>query len=266
MARTRQSKRAQGTRVEDAQRSSPGRPVRLPTSRKRRFPHGDFKKRILRATGIFFLCVLGATAGLGAGGYLGLVRSVDQLGKPQNLETHPTYIYSAPLGGNDDSRRVIGTIFQGENRKAASKDEMPLHLLNALVAKEDERFMEHGGVDLWGIMRALYVDIRAGEAVEGASTITQQYVRNAYLSQDRTIVRKIKEALIAIEVERRKPSKDQILADYLNTVYYGNNAYGVEAAAETYFNKTVEDLTVAESATLVGMLWSPSTLGEDRES
>jgi penicillin-binding protein 1A len=214
------------------------------------------------------LCVFAATVGLAAGGYLGLVRSVDQLvaqfGNPQNIETHPTYIYSAPLGGNENSRRVIGTIFQGENRKTATKEEMPLHLLNALVAKEDERFMEHGGVDLWGIMRALYVDIRAGAAVEGASTITQQYVRNAYLSQDRSIVRKIKEAMIAVEIERRAPSKDQILADYLNTVYFGNNAYGIEAAAETYFNKSVEDLTVAEAATLVGLLWSPSTLGEDR--
>jgi penicillin-binding protein 1A len=141
---------------------------------------------------------------------------------------------------------------------------MPPHLLDAAVAKEDERFREHGGVDLWGIMRALWVDIRAGEAVEGASTITQQYVRNAYLSQDRSIIRKIKEALIAIEVERKQDSKDQIIADYLNTVYFGNNAYGVEAAAEIYFNKSVEDLSIAESATLVGLLWSPSILGEDR--
>ena len=262
MARTYQRK-GQGTRVNAPQRS--GR-VRLPGSKQRRFPHGDLKKRILRATGIFFLCVLVAALALAAGGYLGLVRSVDKLGKPQNLETHPTYMYSAPLGGNDDSRRVIATIFQGENRKAAAKEEMPLHLLNALVAKEDERFMAHGGVDLWGIMRALYVDIRAGEAVEGASTITQQYVRNAYLSHDRTIIRKIKEALIAIEIERRIDDKDQIIANYLNTVYYGNSAYGVEAASETYFNKSVEDLTVAESATLVGLLWSPSTLGVDREA
>src|ERR687893_384485 len=261
MARTYQRK-GQGTRVKAPQRS--GR-ERLPASTKRRFPYGDLKKRILRAAGTFFLCVLVAALGLAAGGYLGLVRSVDKLGKSQSLETHPTYIYSAPLGGNDDSRRVIATIFQGENRKAASKDEMPLHLLNALVAKEDERFMEHGGVDLWGIMRALYVDIRAGEAVEGASTITQQYVRNAYLSQDRTLTRKVKEALIAIEVERKEDSKDQIIADYLNTVYFGNAAYGVEAAAETYFNKSVEDLGIAEAATLVGLLWSPSTLGEDRE-
>ena len=263
MARTSQSSRG---RIRAPQRAGSGRSVRLPSSEKRRFPYGDLKKKILRATGIFALCVLVAAVGLAAGGYLGLIRSVDQLRKPQNLETHPTYIYSAPLGGNDESRRVIGTIFQGENRKTASKEEIPLHLLNALVAKEDERFMEHGGVDLWGIMRALYIDIRAGEAVEGASTITQQYVRNAYLSQDRTIVRKIKEALIAVEIERREPSKDQILADYLNTVYFGNNAYGVEAAAETYFNESVEDLTIAESATLVGLLWSPSSLGEDRDA
>src|SRR3712207_969419 len=251
MARTSQSGRG---RIRAPQRAGSGRSVRLPGSKKQRFPYGDLKKKILRATGIFSLCVLVAAVGLVAGGYLGLIRSVDLLGKPQNQETHPTYIYSKPLGGNDASRRVIGTIFRGENRKAASRDEMPLHLLNALVAKEDERFMEHGGVDLWGIMRALYVDIRAGEAVEGASTITQQYVRNAYLSHDRTIIRKIKEALMAIEIERREPSKDQIIADYLNTVYFGSNAYGVEASAETYFSKSVDDLTIAQSATLVGLL------------
>lgn len=142
---------------------------------------------------------------------------------------------------------------------------MPPALLDALVAKEDERFREHPGVDAWGIIRALYVDIRAGEAVEGASTITQQYVRNAYLSQDRTLSRKLKEAALAIEVERRL-GKDEILAKYLNTVYFGSNAYGAEAAAETYFNESVEDLSVAESATLVGLLWSPSTLGVDREA
>src|SRR5919199_1220212 len=263
MARPQQSKKGQGTRAKAPRRLSPGR---LPASKKRRLPHEKLRSKILRATGIFFLCVLVAAAGFVAGGHLGLVRSVDQLGKPHTFETHPTYIYSAPLGDNEDSRRVIGTIFQGENRKTASKDEMPPYLLNALVAKEDERFMEHGGVDLWGIMRALYVDLRAGQAVEGASTITQQYVRNAYLSQSQTWTRKIKEALIAIEIERREPSKDQILADYLNTVYFGNNAYGVEAAAETYFNRSVQDLTIAQSATLVGLLWSPSTLGEDREA
>ena len=265
MARTYQSgggRSSTGTR----RRPSSKRPVRLPATKKRGFPYGNLRARILRGVGIILLCAVVAGVAFAAGGYAGLIRSVDRLGEPRNAETHPTYIYSAPLGGTGGSRRVIGTIFQGQNIKTASKEEMPIYLLNALVAKEDERFMEHGGVDLWGIMRALWVDIRAGETVEGASTITQQYVKNAYLTHDQTWRRKIKEALIAIEIERKNEDKDQILADYLNTVYFGNNAYGVQAASETYFNKSVEDLTVAESATLIGLLWSPSTLGQDREA
>src|SRR5215207_4674995 len=259
MARTYQKRTSRGERARDIRL-----PVRLPERRKGSSRRRSLASRILRGMGVFLLCMLVAGAAFATGGYLGLIESVQKLDEPRTYETHPTYIYSAPLGGNEDSRRVIGTIFEGQNRKMASLSEMPPHLLDAVVAKEDERFREHGGVDLWGIMRALWVDIRAGKAVEGASTITQQYVRNAYLSQDRSITRKIKEALIAIEVERKQDSKDQIIADYLNTVYFGNNAYGVEAAAETYFNKSVEDLSIAESATLVGLLWSPSILGEDR--
>jgi membrane peptidoglycan carboxypeptidase len=265
MARTYQSGGGRGS-TGARRRPASKRPVRLPASKKRGFPYGNLKVRILRGVGIILLCAVVAGVAFAAGGYVGLIRSVDRLGEPRNVETHPTYIYSAPLGGTGGSRRVIGTIFQGQNIKTATGEEMPIYLLNALVAKEDERFMEHGGVDLWGIMRALWVDIRAGETVEGASTITQQYVKNAYLTHDQTWRRKIKEALIAIEIERKNEDKGQILADYLNTVYFGNNAYGVQAASETYFNKSVEDLTVAESATLIGLLWSPSTLGEDREA
>src|SRR5919112_1135479 len=262
MARTPRRKTSRNARA----RAAPRRPVLLPEHRSTQAaPRKGPASKILRAVGIFCLCVLVGGAAFAAGGYVGLIKSVEKLDEPRAVQSHPTYIYSAPLGGNEDSRRVIGTIFEGQNRKTASLSQMPPQLLNAVVAKEDERFREHGGVDLWGIMRALWVDIRAGEAVEGASTITQQYVRNAYLSQDTSITRKVKEALIAIEVERKEDSKDQIIADYLNTVYFGNNAYGIEAASETYFNKSVEDLGIAESATLVGLLWSPSTLGEDRE-
>ena len=260
MARTYQKRTRRGEQARNIRR-----PVRLPERRKGSSRSRSLASRILRGMGVFLSCMLVAGAAFAAGGYLGLIESVQKLDGPRTYETHPTYIYSAPLGGNEDSRRVIGTIIEGQNRKMASLSEMPPHLLDAVVAKEDERFREHGGVDLWGIMRALWVDIRAGKAVEGASTITQQYVRNAYLSQDPSITRKIKEALIAIEVERKQDSKDQIIADYLNTIYFGNNAYGVEAAAETYFNKSVEDLSIAESATLVGLLWSPSILGEDRD-
>ena len=268
MARTHQRGRGKGTAARTPQRKGPSRPVRLPTNRrKQKSGAGRVWAKILQIVGIVFLCLVVAGLAFAAGGYLGVVQGVKQLEAPQNFETHPTYLYSAPLGEGESSRRVIGTIFGGENRKTASLAEMPPHLLNALVAKEDERFREHGGVDLWGIMRALYVDLRAGATVEGASTITQQYVKNAYLSHDQSITRKVKEALIAVELERSvyKDNKDQVIADYLNTVYFGSNAYGVQAASETYFNKSVPDLTIAESATLVGLLWSPSTLGQDRE-
>ena len=262
MARTPRRSRAKGTR-----RWGQDRQTRLPAGSKQRSRKSSGPRhRILRGIGVFLLCVICAAPSFAAGGYLGVVEVVEGLEEPGQISTHPTYIYSAPLGDTDGSRRVIGTLFQGQNRETASKDEMPLSLLNALVAKEDERFRTHGGVDVWGIMRALYVDIRAGEAVEGASTITQQYVRNAYLSQDRTISRKVKEALIAIEIERKNGNKTDILVDHLNTVYFGSNAYGAAAAAETYFDKSVEDLTIAESATLVGLLWSPSTLGVDAEA
>ncbi len=262
MARTYQRNR--NRRTPDSRKPVAGRSIRISGGASKKRGRG-LGTRILKGFGIFLLCCLVAAIGFAAGAYVGLVQSVSKLEEPKALSTHPTYIYSAPLGDTDESRRVIGTIFQGENRKTADEDTMPASLLNALVAKEDERFREHGGVDLWGIMRALYVDLQEGAAVEGASTITQQYVKNAYLTQEQLISRKLKEAFIAIEIERRIP-KDAIIAKYLNTVYFGNNAYGVEAASQTYFNKSTEDLTIAESATLVGVLNSPSSYGQDKDA
>src|ERR687894_323754 len=268
MARTHQSGRGRGPGAGTFKRQGSSRHIKLPAKRKKQKSRAAAMwSRILWALGIALLVLFVGGLAFAAGGYLGIVQGVKQLDAPRTFETHPTYIYSAPIGESKSSRRVIGTIFGGQNRKTASLADMPPHLLNALVAKEDERFREHAGVDLWGIMRALYVDIRAGATVEGASTITQQYVKNAYLSHDQSITRKVKEALIAVELERSvyKDNKDQVIADYLNTVYFGSNAYGVQAAAETYFGKSVADLSVAESATLVGLLWSPSTLGQDRD-
>ena len=232
--------------------------------KKQDYGKGSLWPLILRWVGILSLCLLVAVLAFGAGGYLGLVKGVASLNEASAGPSHPTYIYSQPVGETEGSTRVIGAVFRGENRRAASLNEMPPSLLDALVAREDERFREHGGVDFLGIIRALWIDIWAGGAVEGASTITQQYVKNAYLTGDRTLSRKFKEAVIAVELER-KYEKDELLGMHLNTVYFGNNAYGVQAAAETYFNKSTEDLTVGESATLIGLLWSPSTLGTDRE-
>ncbi len=239
------------------------------SKKKRGSKREDLWSRLLRWVGIFSLCCLVAVLAFVAGGYLGLVLAVGSLEEPTEVTAHPTYLYSQPMGDTEGSTRAIGTIFQGENRRTAPLEDMPPSLLDALVAKEDERFREHGGVDLWGIIRALWVDVLImtgflpDESLEGASTITQQYVKNAYLSRDLSLSRKFKEALIALELER-KYEKDEILGMYLNTVYFGNNAYGVEAAAETYFNKSAEDLTIGDSATLIGLLWSPSSLGTNR--
>ena len=224
----------------------------------------SLKTRVLRWVVILVLCCIVAAVAFVAGGYVGLVKAVENLDEVSAAPSRPTYIYSKPVGETEGSTRVIGTIFQGENRKKADLEDMAPSLLDALVAKEDERFREHGGVDLWGITLALWRDIKAGEAVAGGSTITQQYVKNAYLSGDQSLQRKVKEAVVAVELER-KHEKDEILGMYLNTMYFGSNSYGVEAAAETYFNKSADELTVGESATLIGLLWSPSTLGTDRD-
>jgi len=261
MARTHQRRRGE-TVVDPRNRKT----ARLPAApeRKRGYEEKSLRSRVLRWVGVFFLSCIVAALAFVAGGYLGLVEAVSNLDEATSTTSHPTYLHSEPIGETEGTTRVIGTIFHGENRRPASFADMPPSLLDALVAKEDERFREHGGVDLWGITRALWMDIRAGEAVEGASTITQQYVKNAYLSGDRTLQRKLKEAAIAVEIER-KYEKDEILGLYLNTVYFGSNAYGVEAATQTYFGKSAEDLTTGESATLIGMLWSPSTLGSNRD-
>ena len=262
MVRTYQKR---GGRISTPPRPKPG--LKKPSSvARKKLGHEKESRgaRALRWAGILALCCFVAALAFVAGVYVGLVKAVENLDEVSAAPSRPTYIYSKPVGETEGSTRVIGTIFQGENRKTAALEDIAPSLLDALVAKEDERFREHGGVDLWGITLALYRDIKAGEAVAGGSTLTQQYVKNAYLSGDQSLQRKVKEAAIAVEIER-KHEKDEILGMYLNTMYFGSNAYGVEAAAETYFNKSADELTIGESATLIGLLWSPSTLGSDRD-
>ncbi|HJV08158.1 MAG TPA: transglycosylase domain-containing protein, partial [Acidimicrobiales bacterium] len=138
-----------------------------------------------------------------------------------------------------------------------AKSDIPRVLVDAVVAVEDQRFFEHKGVDSRGIFRALWADIQGGGYVEGGSTLTQQYVRLAYLNDDRTAGRKLREAILAGRVEKEL-SKDEILFRYLSRAYFGSGAYGVGAAAETYFNKSVRDVTLTEAAMLAGMLSAPS--------
>ncbi|MFZ0693251.1 MAG: PBP1A family penicillin-binding protein [Alphaproteobacteria bacterium] len=134
---------------------------------------------------------------------------------------------------------------------------MPKYLPEAVVATEDRRFYQHFGVDFRGLARAVVANLRAGEIVQGGSTITQQLAKNLFLSPERTLKRKIQESLLALWLEHRF-TKDQILTIYLNRVYLGAGSYGVDAAARRYFNKSARDVTLYESAVLAGLLKAPS--------
>jgi len=136
-------------------------------------------------------------------------------------------------------------------------DQMPNEFKSAFVETEDARFYHHIGVDPLGIVRAFYRGIKEGELKEGASTITQQVARNIYLNQDRTAKRKIKEVFIALNIDYHN-SKDTILETYVNDIYFGAGAYGIGQASKTYFDKTVNELTIPEMALLAGLPQAPS--------
>jgi penicillin-binding protein 1A len=152
---------------------------------------------------------------------------------------------------------LLGSIPAERNREPVTAADMSLWIRKATIAIEDRRFFEHGGVDVEGIARAAVADIKAGEIVEGGSTITQQLVRNLYISRERTVQRKVKEACLATKLDRAW-SKQRILTTYLNQVYYGNHAYGIEAAAQTYFSKPAKDLDLSQSALVAGLTQAPS--------
>lgn len=155
----------------------------------------------------------------------------------------------------DDEERVFGAIVP-EYRIFVPLSRIPMKLRQAVIAAEDARFYEHGAVDLQGIARAAVRNLMAASVKEGGSTITQQLAKTLFLSHERTIGRKVKELQLASELEQRY-SKDQILEMYLNAIYFGHGAYGVEAAARIYFSKSVTGLTLPEAALLAGLPRAP---------
>lgn len=136
---------------------------------------------------------------------------------------------------------------------------LPTVLIDAVIAIEDRRFFDHNGVDFWGVSRAAWSNWRAQTVVAGGSTITQQLAKNLFLSPEQSLERKSREIMLAIAIEETL-AKDDILAYYLNRVYFGSGAYGVGDAAALYFDKTVAELTLAEAALLAGLLQAPSIL------
>ena len=157
----------------------------------------------------------------------------------------------------DRTGRPITELHAAVNRTIIPFWRMPLHLRQAVVAVEDKRFYSHDGVDPFAIARATWADLEDGSFDQGGSTITQQYVKTVFTGSEPTLGRKIREGVIAIKLEHEL-TKDQILAKYLNTIYFGHGAYGVQAAARTYFGRDAEDLTLLQSATLAGTIAWPS--------
>jgi penicillin-binding protein 1A len=169
---------------------------------------------------------------------------------PEAPQAQTTVLYDA-------TGAQLATLHGVENRYPVPISKVPPVVTAAVVAAEDRKYFVHGGIDPLGIARATWADIRRKGVMQGGSTITQQYVKNAYVGTDYTLWRKIREAVISVKIER-KYDKHQILERYLNTVYFGRGAYGVQAASKAYFNKDVGQLELKEATYLAGLIRSPS--------
>jgi len=195
--------------------------------------------------------LLGATS-LG-GAYTGMALRFAQLPKVNALQ------YYAPIETTeiyDDKKRLMMKLFGEENRRVIALNQVPDKVQRAIISAEDSRFFEHKGIDWWGMARAFKQNFERKAAIQGGSSITQQIVKNTFLTPERTPQRKLAEAWLAVEVEKTF-SKYQILELYLNQIYWGHNAYGIEAAAMTYFGKPAAKLNISEGAMLAGILTGP---------
>ncbi|MBI3671407.1 penicillin-binding protein [Candidatus Azambacteria bacterium] len=182
--------------------------------------------------------------------------------KALNSLPDPTAIYDANKIESTKiydrtGKALLYDIHGEEKRTVVSSDKIGQHLKDATLAAEDDEFYIHKGIDVKAIIRALINDLLHPNNLQGGSTITQQLVKNSFLTPEKTITRKIKEALLSLKIEKTY-TKDEILTLYLNQIPYGSNAYGIEAAAETFFNKKADDLSLAESSLLASLPKAPS--------
>ncbi len=204
------------------------------------------KKKLLT----FFAFVLILILGIATGGYFALIKGVPQIEEIKNYRpAEGTKVYA-----DDDT--LIGE-FKVEKGRYVPLDNIPEHLIKAVVSVEDSRFWLHEGVDYIAVLRAIFKDIRARRIKEGGSTITQQLAKIVFLSPERTVVRKLKEAVLAFRLEKNL-TKEEILELYLNRIYFGHGAYGMEMAARAYFGKSVSDINLAEAAVLCGLIKAPN--------
>src|ERR687898_507854 len=222
--------------------------------RKQAPPNRSRFRKVLRWT--LWLAV--PAVAVAAGTVVGLIYAFARVPLPAEVPTAQTIVFLDETG-----KREIGTLSAQENRRVVKLAKIPEHARRAVLAAEDRDFYEHGAISWRGLARATAANLLRRRISEGGSTITQQYVKNAFpgVGRDRTLFRKLKEAVLAVKLER-KFSKDKILEFYMNTVYFGRGAYGIDAAARTYFKQKVENLKPAQSALLAGVIRSPEFYGK----
>jgi penicillin-binding protein 1A len=236
-------------------RSGKGSPASAAaTSRRRRLrrrrEHSTAKRLVVLVAAIVVLSAVGGVVAATFGGAAAFTSSCDLNSLQPVAIGENSFVYAA-----DGS--LLGVIPAERNRQPVGIAEMSPWLPKATVAIEDRRFYEHGGLDFEGILRAALKNVESGGIVEGASTITQQLVRNLYIGREVSFKRKVKEACLALKLDQAW-SKEKILETYLNQIYFGSQAYGVEAAAQTYFSKSAKDLDLLESAMIAGLPQAPS--------
>lgn len=210
-----------------------------------------FKKLIYVVTILLLIAMLGGSVAA-VWGYFYITRDLPRLDRVED--------YRPPAVSQvfDRDGELIGEFFDPDNRRyPVSIDKIPPHVRNAFVAAEDATFYSHPGIDIVSIFRAAVKNLQSGSARQGGSTITQQVVKNLLLSSQKKLTRKLKEAILSYRIEQRL-TKEEILQIYLNQIFFGNRSYGIQAAAQAYFHKDVEELSIAEGAILAGLPKAPS--------
>jgi penicillin-binding protein 1A len=214
--------------------------------------NGRGRIRKLRLFALLLVLGLLGSASFGFGFMTAIAKEIPRL-DPSRQVAREENSYIVNFEGN----RNLAVLRGGENRVIVASDEIAPVMKQAIVAVEDKRFFDHRGVDARAILRAFWADIRKQSVVQGGSTITQQFVKNVYVRNQQSIGRKLREAALAWQLEQQW-SKDKILTEYLNTVYFGNGAYGVEQAARVYFGRSAKRLTLPEAALLAGIPADPT--------
>jgi penicillin-binding protein 1A len=258
--RPRTTARPRGSRAKPPAKTAAARAKRpsgrrspAPAAKRRRPAPGSDRSLLWRWRRGLFLAGLVAVAA--SGGVAAAVLNIDLPPEESLLQT--SFVCAAEVGEGCGPDNAIANFSAEEDRTNVRLEEVPAILIDAVLATEDQDYYEHGGIDPVGIGRALYQDVRGASASrQGGSTITQQYVKNAYLTSERSIVRKVKEAVLAVKLEREL-NKDEILERYLNTIYFGRGAYGVAAASRAYFGMDVREIGLGQSAYLAGLIRSP---------